>query len=349
MAELCRLRLLGAVLLELPTVDTLILLGERPAVEYVPDALEIDCLPGALTLETEDAVCVISPAGSWTGRVGDLGLGLTNPTPRSRLLEGAAVLMLVIEAVGLAEGLDCSARLIGSEPSLTGALAVVLAGALPGLAAVLVVAGDLAGFAVTLTDVEIGVGFTAVLAADPVLAGSLLVPLTFLGSTVVRRGKPPVSAFFSSGPLPFTPPSGFAETASFVAERSLPLTFFLTIRLSGAGLASCVILALVSCRGDSGIGSIPRFFRGSRFRSPREENRLALSFSAGGVSPSVPLLYFRLEPIEPPLSDLCSPIRPSFATAMKLVRMLESGRGDSVLAEVRGERSAGRTRCRATM
>ncbi len=85
MVELCLLRLLFApgFVAEVVAVEALALLGERPTgsiVWMVPLARECDCR-AALTLEPEAAVWVISPAGSRTGRVGDLGLGLTNPMP----------------------------------------------------------------------------------------------------------------------------------------------------------------------------------------------------------------------------------------------------------------------------
>ena len=48
----------------------------------LPDARLSDCLPvggAAESFEPEEAVWAVSDAGSLTGRVGDLGLGLTKP------------------------------------------------------------------------------------------------------------------------------------------------------------------------------------------------------------------------------------------------------------------------------
>ena len=47
-----------------------------------PDARLSDCRVGNaadVVLDPDDAVCAVREAGSFTGRVGDLGLGLTNP------------------------------------------------------------------------------------------------------------------------------------------------------------------------------------------------------------------------------------------------------------------------------
>lgn len=49
----------------------------------MPEARLRVCLAGGgadvAVFEPEEAVCAVSEAGSLTGRVGDLGLGLTNP------------------------------------------------------------------------------------------------------------------------------------------------------------------------------------------------------------------------------------------------------------------------------
>jgi hypothetical protein len=85
MVELCLLSVLApaALVAVVATVETLPRLGERPrgsAACMLPLALESDCLPG-LTLEPEAVVCVVRRSGSRTGRVGDLGFGLTNAPP----------------------------------------------------------------------------------------------------------------------------------------------------------------------------------------------------------------------------------------------------------------------------
>jgi hypothetical protein len=83
MVELCRLRpRTGAALLDaLPAVEPLALLAGRPwasAGTVLPLARDKDWR-GALTLEPDEAVCVVKPGGSLTGRVGDLTFGLTKP------------------------------------------------------------------------------------------------------------------------------------------------------------------------------------------------------------------------------------------------------------------------------
>lgn len=71
--ELCRRRVLGAVPVPVavPTVDTLVRLGERTAedddgwcsVRKLPDCRESDCR-GTLALVADDAVCVVRLDGS---------------------------------------------------------------------------------------------------------------------------------------------------------------------------------------------------------------------------------------------------------------------------------------------
>jgi hypothetical protein len=82
MLELCLLRLLPAVSVAaflVAVVEMLARLAERPsgALGTLP-ARDRDSR-GTLNFVAEAAVCVVSPGGSLTGRVGDLTLGLTNP------------------------------------------------------------------------------------------------------------------------------------------------------------------------------------------------------------------------------------------------------------------------------
>ena len=84
--ELCLLRpLVGTALLDpLPAVEPLALLAGRPcgsAGRVVLLVRESDWLRGTLTLEPDEAVCVVKLEGSLTGRVGDLTFGLMNPVP----------------------------------------------------------------------------------------------------------------------------------------------------------------------------------------------------------------------------------------------------------------------------
>jgi hypothetical protein len=84
--ELCLLRpLVGTALLDpLPVVEPLALLAGRPwgsAGRAVLLVRESDWLRGVLTLEPDEAVCVVKLEGSLTGRVGDLTFGLMNPVP----------------------------------------------------------------------------------------------------------------------------------------------------------------------------------------------------------------------------------------------------------------------------
>lgn len=68
-------------------------------------------------------------------------------------------------------------------------------------------------------------------------------------------------------------------------------------------------------------------------RSNLSLNRFVFSGKAGGVCPSAPLLSFRrADSTDSELGSRWRPIRPSFSMAMKLVRIRERGRGDSVPA-----------------
>jgi len=54
--------------------------------------------------------------------------------------------------------------------------------------------------------------------------------------------------------------------------------------------------------------------------------------AAGGVTTELSAGALRSDEMESVLLSLCRPIRPSFSMAMKLVRTLDSGRGDSEAA-----------------
>lgn len=80
--ELCLLRVLPVVsvaTLLVAVVEMLARLCERPSGALATLPARDKASRGTLNFVAEAAVCVVRPAGSFTGRVGDLTLGLTNP------------------------------------------------------------------------------------------------------------------------------------------------------------------------------------------------------------------------------------------------------------------------------
>lgn len=95
-----------------------------------------------------------------------------------------------------------------------------------------------------------------------------------------------------------------------------------------------------SVRGDSGIGWPRRLVLGVA-PAMLSAKMFVSSFRAGGVEMSESPLNLRVaEMLESWLFSRWSPILPSFSMAMKFVRTLESGRGDSlaILGGIPGER-----------
>jgi hypothetical protein len=179
-------------------------------------------------LVADAAVCVVSPGGSLTGRVGDLTFGFTNPVLAADGCSGGGFFAddgpdVDVEAgfvvLALALGADvfsgCAAFFSGV---LLGSFGVVVAGLLRGFATV----GDLVGFATVLVEVLTGV---TVFPADllPLAAGlegslgtALLLPLSFSlpvpfkVSPLGGIGLVPVTAALSVGP----PRAIFVSTSS---------------------------------------------------------------------------------------------------------------------------------------
>lgn len=244
---------------EVAVVETLALLGERASESMVwitPLARDNDWR-GALTLEPDAAVWVVRPAGSLTGRVGDLGLGLTNP-----LLEGdgwsGGGLLMDADPGSLAEliaGLEISV-FSGCRALRSGVFAGRLdVDVVAGLLGALLTVGDLAGLAVDLLAGGAARGFGGALVVVLVAAGfATSLPLAFSFSL------PLVVPFTSSASAVEVEP--LPEATGLSAAPSAP--GLLNRREAPAGaslLESCAVLTggsvawfAKSVRGDSGIG-----------------------------------------------------------------------------------------------
>ncbi len=176
--ELCLLKLLVPVVVAtVCTVDTLALLGDRTTGWCVrwklPDCRESDGR-GTLILVADEAVWVVKPDGNCTGRVGDLGFGLTNPMPfdgNDGMGAGFLVDDCALVRPGVAWGVAGFAGLVG---------------------VLTVIAGDfMGGFVLALAvDIVLGALFWPVVAV--VLCTSLLAVLA--AATFGRSGRLVVAA-----------------------------------------------------------------------------------------------------------------------------------------------------------
>lgn len=283
-----------------------------------PEARESDCLGGGAlppSLEAEAAVGAVRLDGSLTGRVGDLGFGLTKPAEGDRSsalgffpddtvdFEGAAFGVVSLTAAGV--------------DFFSGAFAVSLAG----LFGCLLASGDLNGFDVVLADVEIG----AAALAGGLLAGIELLGLSLTSVAPLRRLGLPLTSLATVGS----------------ADVSLVLVSSSSTILSGfgPGVISGVSVPLfgdelagVLRAGDSGMGSLATFVLNEvAFLAMFSAKTSLFSDPGAGVVLSVSLLNLLLEAdTESRLFSRTSPIRPSFSTATKFVRTLDSGREDGV-------------------
>jgi hypothetical protein len=192
------------------------------------------------------------------------------------------------------------------------------------------------------------VAFGAALAVVTGFGAAALLPLALLDDVGSLAGSLPLLSFPN-------PPLGKIEPLPVTADLSVgpPTAIFVfgsstSILLSGfIGGASALELAAwagskfdicagESKRGDSGIGCSLRlvFASASPFLPSGEECGLSYDVVLDSVGVSRSPLSFRVDPatLESRLVSLCSPIRPSFSIAMKFVRILEIGLGDSVPA-----------------
>lgn len=86
--------------------------------------------------------------------------------------------------------------------------------------------------------------------------------------------------------------------------------------------------------GDSGFVGLATSARASELSSGEAIVFLVRDWEAGSEAVSVSLLKRRLEMLDSPLCSLFNPMRPSFSTATKFVRTLESGLGFSAGGDV---------------
>jgi hypothetical protein len=103
--------------------------------------------------------------------------------------------------------------------------------------------------------------------------------------------------------------------------------FAASFTVSSGGLLKMSLVS-AGCLGDSGIGSLTNSFLAG-FASSSGEAAADLS-GRESDSASVSLLIRRRETLDSWLGSRCKPMRPSFSTATKLVRTLDSGRGEPV-------------------
>lgn len=356
MVELCRFRVLPAVTgALLPAVALLARLCDRawpcPSALWPPAGSD---WRGTLNLVAEAAVCVVSPGGNLTGRVGDLTFGLTKPVlaaagcrvggffaddgPDVDVVAdpGFAALVLAFEADAFS----------GCETFFSGVLlrgfGVAVAGLFEGLDTV----GDFVGFAAVLPVVLTGatdfpVDLPALAAGlEGSLATAFPFPLSLSFSLLVPLGDAPaggiglvpVTADLSVGPptaiVVFTSSSSTVLSGFIGGAKALPLG---DLETGGLG-----IRGTESVRGDSGIGcSLRLVLLIGAFSAFASGGALVLScefvLDRLGVSRS-PLSFLVDTPLtlESRLVSRCKPKRPSFSIAMKFVRILEIGLGDSV-------------------
>ena len=347
MVEFCLLRLLvpAVFVAVVATVATLALLGDRPSdspIGKLPLARDSDCREG-LTFETEAAVWVVRPAGSLTGRVGDLGLGLTNPALAGDGWSGGGLLTDDALGVFVAVAFDLGVPVFSS---CLEALSGVFAGSFgvedsAGLFGALLTVGDLAGFAVGLLAEGTARGFGTVLGVPLVLGfvGSSLVPsltlsfprfVPFTGpASILGAGAVSEAPDFSAVLSPTTRLAGFCERAAEVSPFD-----------SCATLGGAAAWGAASARGDSGIGWSWRLVLAVTLEDKASAKIFLFSGRENGVvwSDSPPLSLRVVETLESWLIPRCRPILPSFSMAMKSVRTLDSGRGDSLPIPERGGR-----------
>lgn len=201
------------------------------------------------------------------------------------------------------------------------------------------------------------VAFGAALVVVTGFGAVALLPLVLLDDVGSLAGSLPFLSF--PPPVPCkpspNPPLGKMEPLPVTADLSVgpPTTILVfgsstSILLSGfIGGASALeladwpgskfdICAGESKRGDSGIGWSLRlvFASASPFLLSGDELGLSCDVVLDRVGGSRSPLSFRVDPatLESRLVSLCSPNRPSFSIAMKFVRILEIGLGDSVPA-----------------
>ncbi len=190
-----------------------------------------------LTLVAEAAVCVVRPAGNWTGRVGDLGLGLINPMPRDskEASMGGGMFLATEEAVDLVVLADEAALgVVVAEEAALGVVVAVLVGSLGvcGFTGLVGVFGDLVGGLVLVfaTEIILGTGLlsdafgASLLGAFTAGSGRPLVPLRLTlrptsRATSARCPEPPVA--LPVGPPVFPVLLGPLLSVSFVSPFAL--------------------------------------------------------------------------------------------------------------------------------
>lgn len=274
----------------------------------LPEARDSDCLGGGALLPSFEAEAVVGAVrrdGRLTGRVGDLGFGLTKPVGDRSSAAG----FLIDEAAGFV--------VVGA--GFSAGFAVSLAGLLGDFAS----RGDFAALEAVLADVVIG---AAGLRAGLPAAAGVVFGLSFGSATPLRPLDAPLTADLIVGSA--------GVSLVLLSSSSTILSGFGQGVISGVWLlpldGDC--LAGEDWRGDSGIVSLARFvLNEATLVAMLSVNTSFFSDAGPGVVVSVSLLNLLLETdTESVLFCRWSPMRPSFSTAMKFVRTLDKGREEGV-------------------
>lgn len=241
-------------------------------------------------MDTDEAVGANKEAGSFTGLVGDFGLGFVNPSTWSLPVCEAESLRLGVEADGASLGVRVADW----------------------------------GFPTGFVSPRFGVAFTAELAVfegvcappDSATGGCVDVGL-FEGRLVDWETCGLSSSFPLSALSLLSAVLGFGGELALVGFKAATGSSWTGSDCLGSGLS---VAAVEGIPGDSGMGSSAKSLRGTFEKS--------LCSAIDAVSESASVLDSRLDVLDSWLGSLRKPIFPSFSMATKLVRTFDRGLGE---------------------